>query len=40
MREEACTSYIIWLHVKWAVRMVIADCHFNLPRGFVWVCMG
>ena len=29
-------------HVKWAVSLVIAYGHFNLPRGFVWVhvCMG
>ena len=25
---------------KWAVTMVIADGHFNLPQGFVWVCTG
>ena len=23
--------------VKWAVNLVIADIHFNLPQGFVWV---
>ena len=27
-------------HTKWAVRLVIAYGHFNLPQGFVWVCMG
>ena len=26
-------------HIKWAVSLVIAYGHFNLPRGFVWVCM-
>ena len=25
-------------HIKWAVTLVIAYGHFNLPRGFVWVC--
>ena len=28
------------VHVKWAVSLVIADGHFNLPQGFVWVCSG
>ena len=23
--------------VKWAVNLAIADSHFNLPQGFVWV---
>ena len=27
-------------HVKWFVNLVIADGQFNLPYGFVWVCMG
>ena len=27
-------------HIKWAVSMVIAYGYFNLPQGFVWVCMG
>ena len=27
-------------HQKWAVSLVIAYGHFNLPWGFVWVCMG
>ena len=26
-------------HIKWAVSLVIAYGHFNLPRGIVWVCM-
>ena len=26
-------------HIKWALGLV-AYGHFNLPRGFVWVCMG
>ena len=26
--------------MKWAVRRVTVDGHFNLPKGFVWVCMG
>ena len=26
--------------VKCAVRRVTVDGHFNLPKGFVWVCMG
>ena len=26
--------------VNWAVDLVISDSHFNLPQGFVWVCMG
>ena len=30
----------IWPQVKWAVNLVIADGHFNLSQGFVWVCMG
>ena len=25
--------------VKWTVSLVIADGHFNLTRGLVWVCM-
>ena len=25
-------------HIKWAVSLVIAYCHFNFPQGFVWVC--
>ena len=27
-------------HIKWAVSLVIPYGHFNLPRGFVWVCIG
>ena len=27
-------------HMKRAVTLMIAYSHFNLPRGFVWVCMG
>ena len=27
-------------HMKWAVSLVIACDRFNLPQGFVWVCMG
>ena len=27
-------------HIKWAVNLVIAYGHFNLPQGFVWVWMG
>ena len=27
-------------HMKWVVSLVIAFGHFNLPQGFVWVCMG
>ena len=27
-------------HIKWAVRLVVAYGHFNLPRGFVWVFIG
>ena len=27
-------------HIKWAVSLLIAYGHFNLPQGFVWVCMG
>ena len=27
-------------HIKWAVSQVIAHGNFNLPQGFVWVCMG
>ena len=27
-------------HIKWAVSLVITYSHFNLPQGFVWVCMG
>ena len=27
-------------HIKWAVSLVIAYGHFNLPQGFVWACMG
>ena len=30
----------IRLHMKWAVSLVIPYGHFNLPRGFVWVCIG
>ena len=30
----------IALHIKWAVSPVIAYGHFNIPQGFVWVCMG
>ena len=26
-------------HIKWVVSLVIADCHFILLQGFVWVCM-
>ena len=26
-------------HIKWAVILVIAYGHFNIPQGFVWVCM-
>ena len=26
--------------IKWTVSLVIAGGRFNLPRGFVWVCMG
>ena len=26
--------------MDWAVSLVIEDGHFNLPQGFVWVCMG
>ena len=26
--------------VKWAVNLVIADGHFIIPEGFVWICMG
>ena len=26
-------------HIKWAVSLVIAYGHFNLPQGFVWVGM-
>ena len=26
--------------IKWAVSLVIAYGHFNLPQGIVWVCMG
>ena len=25
-------------HIKWAVSLMIAYGHFNLPQGFVWVC--
>ena len=25
---------------KWAISLVIADGHFNLPQEFVWVCIG
>ena len=40
---------ILWVQItrshtrpqaKMAVRQVIADGHFDLPQGFVWVCMG
>ena len=27
-------------HIKQADSLVIANGHFNLPQGFVWVCMG
>ena len=27
----------IWPHIRWAVSLVIAYGHFNLPQGFVWV---
>ena len=27
-------------HIKWVVSLVITYGHFNLPQGFVWVCMG
>ena len=27
-------------HIKWAVILVIAYGPFNLPPGFVWICMG
>ena len=27
-------------HVKWAVSLVIAHGHFDLPQQFLWVCMG
>ena len=27
-------------HLKWAVNLVIAYGHFNLPQGFVWVYVG
>ena len=30
----------IWPHIKLAVSLVITCGHFNLPEGFVWVCMG
>ena len=26
-------------HIKLAVSLVIAHGHFNLPQGFVWICM-
>ena len=26
-------------HVKWDVNLVIAYGHFDLNKGFVWVCM-
>ena len=26
-------------HIKWAVSLVITYGHFNLPQGFVWVCI-
>ena len=26
-------------HIKWADSLVIVCGHFNLPQGFVWVCM-
>ena len=26
-------------HINWAVSLVIAYGHFNLPQGIVWVCM-
>ena len=27
-------------HIKWAVSLLVAYGHFNLPRVLVWVCMG
>ena len=27
-------------HIKWAVSLGITYSHFNLPQGFVWICMG
>ena len=27
-------------HIKWAVSLVSAYGRFNLPQGFVWVCLG
>ena len=27
------------IYVKLEVNTVIADCHFNLPQRFEWVCM-
>ena len=27
-------------HIKWTASLVIAYGHFNLPRGFVWICVG
>ena len=27
-------------HIKWAVSLVLAYGHFNIPLGFMWVCMG
>ena len=26
-------------YIKWAVSLVTAYGHFNLPQGFVWVCI-
>ena len=38
----ACTSpdQTFRAQVTWTVRLVIANGHFNLPRRFVWLCMG
>ena len=27
-------------HIKWAVSLVIAYGHFDIPHGFAWVCTG
>ena len=27
------------LQVEWAVNLVIADGHFDLPQEFAWLCM-
>ena len=39
LKNLQITRLYIKLHIKWAVSLVIAYGHFNLPRGFVWVCM-